>query len=76
MADTPSRWIEIHILGSGESFDCCILGQIFLGFILNIVVESENSLLGIEDASCADSLESEKRVNQTNDNRRATIGLL
>src|SRR6187399_1585360 len=57
MRNTRSRWVKIDVVLASESFDLCVLRQIFGRSILDVVIDGKHWLCRIGNRCRADLFE-------------------
>lgn len=58
VSDPPPRRIEIHPMLGSESFDLFVFCEVGGGVVLDVVVEGEDGLFGVEDFGALEGGES------------------
>lgn len=61
VADAASGRVKVDAVFLGEFLDFSVFGQVLFGFVLDVVVQCKDGLLGVVNASGTDGLEPTQR---------------
>jgi hypothetical protein len=58
VANSTTSGVKVDSMFPSERLDGCVFSQILQRFVLDVVVKSENRLLGVMNIDCSDRIES------------------